>query len=91
MIKIFKDKGNGQCMVQTNCLSADEFTMSLAEALGALNGQGTASDFLEILSVAMPIAYKLSGYKADTVREERSLACGIISPSASALLVSIDK
>jgi hypothetical protein len=35
-----------------------------------------------ILKNAMPIAFKLSGYKADEVMEQRTLVCGAISPVA---------
>lgn len=85
MVRIFCDKnGSGEYVLQTTCLDCDSFTSELAEAFAtALSAAGEGADLaaLGILKSAMPIAFKLAGYKADTVSEQRTLVCGIISPA----------
>lgn len=86
MVRIFKDNKSGEFVVQTTCLDADSFISDLSEALAQVveksNGEGALSA-LGILTVAMPIAFKLSGYKADTVSEQRTLICGTALPASS--------
>lgn len=80
MVKIYYDKnGTKQFVVHTNCLDTDAFLLELAEALPKAlknNGSDPAGTTLGILQNAMPIAYKLSGYKAENVYEQRTLVCG---------------
>ena len=94
MVRIFKNNGkagNGEFAIQTTCLDADAFIAELAEALpDALNSQSGDEQFaaLEILQKAMPIAFKLSGYKADTVTEQRTLVSGTIPPDHSEVVAT---
>ncbi len=89
MVKIFKDDKTGQYMVQTSCLDMEAYMGDLAEALAEIKKEPDAAvDLLGVLQNAMPIAFKLAGYKADTVVEQRVLACGYISPNASQLIAS---
>ena len=86
MVRIFHDKKSGEYVVQTTCLEPDAFISDLSEALSQVVQKTTgdaALAALGILTNAMPIAYKLSGYKADTVIEQRTLVCGTATPSAS--------
>ena len=91
MIRIYRGMGGeaGEFVVQTTCLDTDSFIGELAEALTqAIQGIGADADIaaLGILQSAMPIAYKLSGYKSETVVEQRTLLCGRVSPSSSDLI-----
>ena len=89
MVRIFQDKQSGEFVVQTTCLDSDAFISDLSEALaGAFKENGDAVSVLGILSNAMPIAYKLSGYKADNVSEQRTLVCGSASPQSSDLVAT---
>jgi hypothetical protein len=91
MVRIFSDsQGTGEFVIQTTCLDADTFIAELAEAMDAAiakaNDNGISA--LGILKNAMPIAYKLSGYKAELVQEQRTLVCGNISPNACEVISS---
>lgn len=94
MVRIFQDKQSGEFVIQTTCLDADSFVSDLAEALADVvqkaNGDAAISA-LGVLSNAMPIAFKLSGYKAENVSEQRTLVCGAASPSSSDLLVTVGR
>ena len=85
MVRIFSDtNGSGDFVIQTTCLDAETFLSEFSEAFNdavvkANDGGLTA---MGILKNAMPIAYKLSGYKADNVQEQRTLVCGTISPNS---------
>lgn len=93
MIRLFKDSKRGGYMVQTTCLTADDFIADLADAIASLSNNSAldAVDLLGVLSQAMPIAFKLSGYKADAVSEQRTLICGYITPSDSTLVAAVGK
>ena len=83
MVRIFADKkGSGEYVIQTTALDTDTFVFELAEAMGdAMKAsEESALCAVGIMKNAMPIAFKLSGYKADTVAEQRTLVCGIVSP-----------
>ncbi len=86
MVRIFLDKQSGEYVVQTTCLEADAFLSDLAEALAEVvaksNGEGALAA-LGVLTNAMPIAFKLSGYKAEGVSEQRTLVCGTALPASS--------
>lgn len=93
MVRIFKGTGQGDAgdyVVQTTCLDMDSFMADLSEALAEAMKKSDDSEFiaLGILQSAMPIAFKLSGYKADTVSEQRTLVCGRALPAASDLLAT---
>jgi len=84
MVRIFIDKkGSGEYVIQTTCLDADIFVSELAEAFAAalqVTHEGSDLAAFGILKNAMPIAYKLSGYKAEHVAEQRTLVCGTVAP-----------
>ena len=93
MVRIFKDAQTGEYVLQTSCLDTDSFISELSEALTDAISKPESSELttLGILSNAMPIAFKLAGYKADTVMEQRTLVCGKISPTACELVASVGK
>lgn len=92
MVRIFSDKnGSGEYVVQTTALDVDTFISEFAEALHSASREVTNDDGLMIMGVlknAMPIAFKLAGYKADTVTEQRTLLCGAVSPIACEVVSS---
>lgn len=92
MVRIFCDKnGSGEFVIQTTCLDSESFTYELAEALAAALASTTEGADLAavgILKNAMPIAFKLAGYKADTVAEQRTLVCGTVSPANCEVMAS---
>lgn len=94
MVRVFHDKASGEFVIQTTCLDVDSFTSDLAEALAGVlkksNGDA-AIDALGILANAMPIAFKLAGYKAESVDEQRTLVCGKASPHKADLLVTVGR
>jgi hypothetical protein len=89
MIQIFRGK-DSYC-IRTTCLDTESFIADLAEALQAVsaeaNGDGGIA-MMGVLNQAMPIAFKLAGYKADTVQEQRTLVCGSIMPHESDLIAT---
>lgn len=91
MVRIFADKkGTKEFVIQTTAIDSDTFVAELAEAMHAAiqasdDGGLTA---MGIMKNAMPIAFKLSGYKADTVYEQRTLLCGVVSPDACEVVAS---
>lgn len=89
MIRIFKDAESGKYLVQTSCLSVDDFVVDLAEAVASMKAE--AEDVLGVLENAMPIAFKLAGYKAESVSEQRTLVCGVASPSMADVVVTVGK
>lgn len=91
MVRIFQDKQTGEFVVQTTCLDPDAFIADLSEALAEVvkksNGDAAIAA-LGVLQNAMPIAYKLSGYKAETVVEQRTLVCGKAMPTSSDIVAT---
>lgn len=88
MVRIFKDK-SGEFLVQTTCLDVDSFVSDLAEALTSAIEKGDGGIAAHgIMTNALPIAFKLAGYKAETVNEQRTLVCGRASPSDSDVVAS---
>lgn len=86
MVRIFQDKQSGEFVVQTTCLDHDSFVSDLSEALAQVAEKANSDSALAVLGVltnAMPIAFKLAGYKADNVSEQRTLVCGTALPSQS--------
>ena len=90
MVKIFKDKNTGDFVLQTTAIDTDAFMAELAEAMDSAikSSDDDGISALGILKNAMPIAYKLSGYKAENVKEQRTLVCGNISPHACEVVSS---
>lgn len=91
MVRIFSDsEGSGEYVVQTTALDCETFIAELAEALSAavLASSDDGIVAMGIMKNAMPIAFKLSGYKADTVTEQRTLVCGAISPTHCEVVAS---
>tara|TARA_R110000868_G_C10726047_1_gene751194 strand:- start:568 stop:843 length:276 start_codon:yes stop_codon:yes gene_type:complete len=91
MVRIFKDSQTGEHVIQTTCLDVDAFTAELSEALANSINKGDAEVALSILQNSMPIAFKLAGYKAETVSEQRTLVCGAMSPTSCELISSVGK
>lgn len=81
-VRIYEDTKTGEVVVWTSCLDTPTFILELASALAEC--EKTAGDrelrLSQALTRAMPIAFKLSGYKADEVSEQRTLSCGSVSP-----------
>lgn len=89
MVRIFYDrKGTGDFVVQTTVSDVDSFIAELAEAMHKLPSDDDGLAMMGVLKNAMPIAFKLAGYKADTVYEQRTLSCGAISPDSSEVVAS---
>jgi hypothetical protein len=83
MVRIYSD-GNGDFVIQTTATDTDAFICELSEAMSSVivSANDYGMSCMGIMKQAMPIAFKLSGYKADTVQEQRTLVCGSISPQA---------
>ena len=97
MVRIFSDKnGSGEFVIQTTALDIESFIAELAEAMHTAVTQGTTEQIVNdggmtamgILKNAMPIAFKLSGYKAEGVSEQRTLVCGTVSPTSCEVVAS---
>lgn len=88
--QIYKDGKTGEHVVQTTCLDTASFIAEISEALSTVI-KGDAETTMSIMTNAMPIAFKLSGYKADDVRERRTLVCGNVSPDSATLISSAGK
>jgi hypothetical protein len=82
--------GKREIVVQTNAQSLDLFISGLADALDVAVGSMEPSERAEMLASvlrnAFPVAYAISGYKAERVSETRMLSCGAASPDAGNLL-----
>jgi hypothetical protein len=92
-VRIFKDKNTGDFAVQTTCLNAEAFIVELSDALSQIMKRESdpALASYGVLKTAAPIMFKLSGYKADEVSEQRTLLCGVIYPDASDMIASAGK
>jgi hypothetical protein len=97
MVRIFSDtEGSGEYVIQTTAIDVTTFISELAEAMHRAITQGSAEEIasdngikaMGILSNAMPIAFKLAGYKADAVSEQRTLVCGTVSPTSCEVVAS---
>lgn len=83
MVRIFSDtQGSGEFVLQTTSLDVESFVSDLSEALSeaVMKADDGGITAMGILKNAMPIAFKLAGYKAETVQEQRTLVCGTVSP-----------
>ena len=81
MIRIFRDRKNdSNFVVHSTCIDSESFMAEFAEALSKLAKEQEDYAVLATIKTSFPILLKLSGYKADEVREERSLVCGNVSP-----------
>lgn len=91
MVRIFSDiNGSGEFVIQTTAIDTETFIAELSEALAKATSKVDDDGLtcMGILKNAMPIAFKLSGYKADTVSEQRTLVCGIVSPNSCEVVAS---
>jgi hypothetical protein len=97
MVRIFKDaNGTGQFVIQTTCTDVQSFISDLSEAMHKVITTGSCEEISQdggvsamgILQNAMPIAFKLAGYKAESVSEQRTLVCGDVSPNSCAVVAS---
>ena len=96
MVNIYKNRGkggNGEFVIETNLTSLDTFKSELSGAILAAISELEGDDeftMTGILEKAFPIAFKLSGYKAESVHEQKILLCGHSSPSECDLIAGID-
>ena len=91
MVNIFTDsKGTGEFVIQTTAIDTDSFILELSEAMTKVVSESSDGGLpcCGSMKNAMPIAFKLSGYKADSVSEQRTLVCGNISPSSCEVISS---
>lgn len=79
-VRILEDAKTGEVVVWTSCLTATDFVSELASALVRATAADEELLIGQALVRAMPIMFKLSGYKADEVVEQRTLYCGVVSP-----------
>lgn len=80
MVKVFEDPKSHDIVVWTSALSVEDFLLELAGAMDMASKNGDREMKIgQILQNAMPIAFKLAGYKADSVNESRTLSCGNVS------------
>lgn len=90
-VSLYKSTANGsrEIVVQTNAQSLDVFISGLADALAiALQAEPelAAHTIAATLKNAFPVAFSISGYKAEKVSESKLLTCGYASPDASELV-----
>lgn len=96
-VSLYKSMASGamEVVVQTNSQSLDVFIVALADALhAALVHEASAPNAVDTsqalisatLKNAFPVAFAISGYKAEKVSESKLLTCGFASPDASELL-----
>lgn len=90
-VSLYKSSASGseEIVVQTNAQSLEVFVASFSDALAeAITSDSKAARALicSALKNAFPIAFALSGYKADKVSEARLLTCGYASPDSSELV-----
>ena len=93
MVRIFSDKMNSEFIVQTTALDVDTFVSELSEAISDVTSKKNDGGIMlyEVMRNAMPIAFKLAGYKADGVSEQRTLVCGTVSPEVCEVIVSVGR
>lgn len=92
MIRVYKSQNNGEFIIQTDAIEVIYFVQDLSDAiLRCLEQmQGDEEHTLHsILSNAFPIAFKLQGYKAETVHVRQVLTSGYASPDESQLIADI--
>jgi len=96
-VSLYKSTASGanEIVVQTNAQSLDVFIIGLANALhdallkdaaSSADRDNSESIIASTLKNAFPVAFAISGYKADKVSESKLLTCGFASPDASELL-----
>ncbi len=82
--------GKEEIVVQTNAQSLDLFIIGLAdatsEALKDLSDTQRREKITMIFKNSFPLAFAISGYKAEKVTESRMLICGAVTPETSKLL-----
>lgn len=97
MIRIFKNTskgGNGEIVIVTDAADVDAFRMQLTEVIPmALTAIPEDEEFTlgGILEKAFLIAFKLAGYKAELVHEQKLLTCGYSGPNECDLLAESDE
>lgn len=87
MVKLYKNRqsgGNGEIVVVTDAKDLRDFIPELAKAtLQAIKQLEGDEEFTlnAIFSNAFDVAFKLQGYKAERVVEQKLLTCGYSSPN----------
>jgi hypothetical protein len=92
MIRIYKSQNNGEFIIQTDATEMSFFMQELSSAiLQCLDKMSGDEDhtLTSILSNAFPIAFKLQGYKAETVHVRQVLTSGYALPDESQLIADI--
>lgn len=94
-VELFKSTKAGalQVMVQTNASSMDIFTPALAKALSeAIHNDPTDVDEMirAVLAAAFPLAIRISGYKVESVKEQRILVSGHVTPDEADMVGHAD-
>lgn len=90
-VSLYKSTASGsrEIVVQTNAQSLDVFIAGLSDALDAAlkaEPEHAAQTIAGTLKNAFPVAFAISGYKAEKVSESKLLTCGFASPDASELV-----
>lgn len=90
-IRIYRVSNNGERIVETNALTFDDFVAHCPTAvLRAL--EATAGDEEYTLDYVLPalfeLAFKLKGYKASSVQEQRVLLSGSVWPAEDDLIAT---
>jgi len=90
-VSLYKSTAGGsrEIVVQTNAQSLDVFISGLADALDAAlqaEPELAAQTISATLKNAFPVAFAISGYKAEKVSESKLLTCGFASPDVSELV-----
>lgn len=89
---VYEDEKSGELVVWTDCLDAQSFVTDLAAAIPEAIGAGDgAAKTLSLLQNATPILFKLSGYKAENVNEERVLWCGKVNPERCKVVTRVGR
>ena len=95
MLKVYKNEGkggNGEFVIVTDASNLDSFRTDLATALVAALDKFEGDDFFTangILVNAIPIMFKLAGYKADEVHEVKHITCGHSQPAECSLITEV--
>ena len=93
MIQIYKNRskgGNGEVVVVTDAPDLDTFVQTLAQCVFTVieDQKGDEQFAIEgLLRNSFQIAFKLSGYKAERVHEQKILQAGYSSPNDCDLIV----
>lgn len=85
MLEFFKVDNNGEMIIVTDLDTLPCFAEEFAEAffIYATRTGGKEHELSQLMFGAFAIAFKLSGYKCDSVRQYSTLMYGSVRPSAA--------